>query len=783
MTVPHLADAMPTISSLVVMVSADIKKFQAGMAEAEAQTATSTGGMASSISKFGALTAVAAGIAGIALVKFGEEAIKVASEHERTLAQLNLQVGGSTKGFEDQAAALEKLTGFQHDEVLAADTVLARLHLTTTQIQTMVPAILDFAAATGTDAAGAAATFEKALLGTARGLKVGGIAFKDTGTLAGNYAELIKLTSSASIKGSASLDTYAKSQRELGSAFKDIEEQLGMALLPAIKELTQALASLLTALGPVLGAAFAAIGQDAKLLADNVREILGPIQWILERFPGVADGADKTGVSINGLAKAFIDISNPINQMLHPISRFQNAWNDATGATDSATTAINASSDAAAAAAQKEQTLAAAHDAVTEAAKAQRAAEQTLAGGLLGLAADASTLASAQDAVNKLAKQGKTHTDEYRQAILDQLNATVQIKSDLRDYANTLDTAGKSNEDVRNKLVALGKQFGLTRKDVLDAISGANKFTEELKGMAAAGHAAGTGLADGLIAGLAAKKSAVLAAVHGMAAGAIKVLNESLGTNSPSTITEKIGEDVMQGLIDGLKAKERDVQDVFDSLKKRLDNLTSKANDFRSAIAGSFSSLLNLSNIPEGGDIQSFIQASAASAQQWASVLEALKRQGLSGPLLQQIAAMGPEALGMAQQLLQLGPEQIAAINKQYQSILAVQDHVSKSLTEHFFGDKIEELKNQLNEANDHLRHISNRLDNLSGHASGGIFTSPTLGVIGEHGPEAVVPLSAGAGMGGIHVTINGDVTGDEIVRKVRDGLLKLAARNATTGL
>jgi hypothetical protein len=42
--------------------------------------------------------------------------------------------------------------------------------------------------------------------------------------------------------------------------------------------------------------------------------------------------------------------------------------------------------------------------------------------------------------------------------------------------------------------------------------------------------------------------------------------------------------------------------------------------------------------------------------------------------------------------------------------------------------------------------------------AAGGIVTSPTLAMIGEKGPEAVIPLSgpnAGAGMGGTNVTIH----------------------------
>jgi hypothetical protein len=42
--------------------------------------------------------------------------------------------------------------------------------------------------------------------------------------------------------------------------------------------------------------------------------------------------------------------------------------------------------------------------------------------------------------------------------------------------------------------------------------------------------------------------------------------------------------------------------------------------------------------------------------------------------------------------------------------------------------------------------------------AAGGIVTSPTLAMIGEKGPEAVIPLSgpnAGGGMGGTNVTIH----------------------------
>jgi hypothetical protein len=63
--------------------------------------------------------------------------------------------------------------------------------------------------------------------------------------------------------------------------------------------------------------------------------------------------------------------------------------------------------------------------------------------------------------------------------------------------------------------------------------------------------------------------------------------------------------------------------------------------------------------------------------------------------------------------------------------------------------------------------------------ARGGIVTKPTLAMIGESGPEAVVPLGrggAGAGMT-INLVINGDINGmDDFEQKVtsviRDAVL-----------
>lgn len=58
--------------------------------------------------------------------------------------------------------------------------------------------------------------------------------------------------------------------------------------------------------------------------------------------------------------------------------------------------------------------------------------------------------------------------------------------------------------------------------------------------------------------------------------------------------------------------------------------------------------------------------------------------------------------------------------------------------------------------------------------ADGGIVTRPTLGLIGEAGPEAVIPLSQmGSGGTTVNITINGDVSGSELVEKVKRQIFK----------
>jgi hypothetical protein len=63
---------------------------------------------------------------------------------------------------------------------------------------------------------------------------------------------------------------------------------------------------------------------------------------------------------------------------------------------------------------------------------------------------------------------------------------------------------------------------------------------------------------------------------------------------------------------------------------------------------------------------------------------------------------------------------------------------------------------------------------NIPGLAEGGIVTKPTLAMIGERGPEAVVPLGRSGGVGGVTINVSGGVsTSAEIGQAVYNSLLQ----------
>jgi hypothetical protein len=79
--------------------------------------------------------------------------------------------------------------------------------------------------------------------------------------------------------------------------------------------------------------------------------------------------------------------------------------------------------------------------------------------------------------------------------------------------------------------------------------------------------------------------------------------------------------------------------------------------------------------------------------------------------------------------------------------------------------------------------NLGDIMGNIPMFANGGIVTSPTLGIIGEAGPEAVIPLNRLGDMGmggGMNITVNAGLvsTPDQIGQEIIQAIQKAQRRS-----
>lgn len=218
--------------------------------------------------------------AGIAAVGFAVTSVKAAAEAET--AQLKL-----TDAFEKFPAladtnisrlrklnsALALKTKFDDDATAAGQASLAMFKFTGRQVETLTPLMQDFAAKTGMGMDAAAKVFGRAMLGQGRGLKAVGINFKDTGTAAGNYAQLVqglreKVGGFAQKEGK----TFAGRLEILKNQFGEFQELVGGAILPILMKFFDGIRALISAFreGDVTSDGFVGKMEQLGVIARNV---------------------------------------------------------------------------------------------------------------------------------------------------------------------------------------------------------------------------------------------------------------------------------------------------------------------------------------------------------------------------------------------------------------------------------------------------------------------------------------------------------------------------------
>lgn len=250
----------------------------------------------------------ALGAAAIAVTAFSIDSIKAFAEAETAQNRLAFAfekfpslVGGNIGALRDLNTELQKTTRFDDDAIAGAEGILAQFDLTADQLTTLVPLMLDYAAATGKDVTEAADDMGKAILGQGRALKGVGIKFEDAGDPVSNYTQLIAgLTEK--VQGFAATDaqTISGTLDRINNQFGDVQEKLGQAFAPA---LTVAADIIQTTLIPGLDDVISRVGPELETelnnLAPNVTQAVNDAMPAIERLGRAIPGA------ISGLADSF----------------------------------------------------------------------------------------------------------------------------------------------------------------------------------------------------------------------------------------------------------------------------------------------------------------------------------------------------------------------------------------------------------------------------------------------------------------------------------------------
>lgn len=566
------------VGGSVVKLLLDDKQYMAELERAKGATAAGTTTMSSGWAKFGAAAKAGFAVAGIAAAVFLKDSVQAFLNHEQVLAQFEVAMkdaglasGGLTDELRRQAEELESLTGYTQDEIIAADTILARFKLTGYQLKQALPVVLDFARATGREIPDAAKAVGKALLGNTRALKDVGVKYTTTGDQAQDFGNILDLLKER-VGGAAEAfgETNAGKIAKFNAALHEVAIATGEALMPVLQRLLTVLKVLL----PVIAFLGEHVGQLLTIFLGYkvlmfLPQLLMSIGIAAEamNFEMVAAGAERASYALSALGKTPILIA--ITAIVGVITALGNA---SAAAKQRVTDLFNALE-------QGESV-----DALR--AKAQLLADhlEEVSGGFIKskdvMAEWEASLVKAQEAVELQAQAdeaAKRAVEAHSVAVQQQARVSKELADQERDTAGAtragVDSAkslaaarrqaAQATEDLLNKEMELAGGFTAVigaGREVQDAQAELNKLRRAGKTDTQAYRDAEANALDALTSfiGATSKYQATAGGAHkatDLLRGTINVLATSLGI-SKSQASSLVGQfDSLIGRADTLKSK------------------------------------------------------------------------------------------------------------------------------------------------------------------------------------------------------------------------------------
>jgi hypothetical protein len=285
------------LGRVAVEVGLDTRPLDTSLAKTEAQLKGSSTGMANTMKT--ALT-VGAGLAAVAVVKFGADSVRAFEEAQRVAAQTAAVIkstggaaGVTAQQVEDLAKHFQSLTTFSDEEVQSAENlILTFRHISGDIFPQTTQAVLDMSTALGQDLKSSAIQLGKALDNPLIGmtaLRRVGVSFSEQQVeLIKHFAETNQLAKAQKLileevakefggSATAAAKTFSGQMQQLANQFDDFKEVVGAALVSTLNvllpvfskgiELATKYIGALAGIAAALGAMFIARALTGLLLA------------------------------------------------------------------------------------------------------------------------------------------------------------------------------------------------------------------------------------------------------------------------------------------------------------------------------------------------------------------------------------------------------------------------------------------------------------------------------------------------------------------------------------
>jgi flagellar biosynthesis regulator FlaF len=685
-------------------------------------------------------SAIAFGALGAAAGKFGLDAVKAAAQDQKAQLKLAKTLQNVTKATDAQIAANEKFiasmqfaTGVNDSELRPALENLLRATGDITQAQNLLKLGLDVSAGSGKSLEVVSLSLTKALGGNFAGLSKLGIVIPENIKKSKDFAQVqAHLNTLFGGQAAVAAQTFSGKLAIMRERLTEAQETIGSLLLPILTKLVNAfLNNVMPAIERVVeviqfqgaGAGLEAIGTEIANVITNL---------------------DGTAAKVKNVILIFLGIKT-VTPLVYALRTAWVATATAIGATATATTI--------AAGVMKSALISTGIGALVVAAGFLVAKIYDVA--IAAEATDKEVRFMESSGVKSFQRFG-TAADRARQNVdrnIVSLNAVALAASRAAD---ALDNAGIKNVKRGNVPVPV-------------KVPGSNDDTNTNASNAAKG---------------ASKAAKAAAAMAKTVADATK--------RATAALTK--------------------MNDKLTAAREKLAQAKEAFASFRDGVKDSINGLLNFGDAAnaETGTFLQNLRAQANGIVSFAAKVQQLIRMGLSESAIQQVLAAGAEAgTRIADELIAGGASAIAETNALVSSVNTAATALGQAGATAFYQAGITQgqamvngiiaaikksgfrivggfaaLPKHLQKALDagklnaaQIKELNTILSGVPALANGGIVNQPTLALIGEAGPEAVVPLSGrNSGMGKtINLTVNAGMGADgtQIGREIVEAIKK----------